>query len=109
MHAVAYRQAQAMWHDSHAVIRNSMALSRAARHALHGAPERSSRHWWVTAASVATAAGIVLAVFLSWPFVPAEPPPAPRYATLAAGRPPLYIDHRYPARDDRPGGQTERH
>src|SRR3546814_711538 len=28
MHAVAYRQAQAMWHDSHAVIRNSMALSR---------------------------------------------------------------------------------
>src|SRR3546814_6567868 len=25
MHAVAYRQAQAMWHDSHAVIRNSMA------------------------------------------------------------------------------------
>src|SRR3546814_19939416 len=40
MHAVAYRQAQAMWHDSHAVIRNSMALRRAARHALHDAPER---------------------------------------------------------------------
>src|SRR3546814_3574117 len=39
MHAVAYRQAQAMWHDSHAVIRNSMALSRAARHAL-----RSEEH-----------------------------------------------------------------
>src|SRR3546814_9318422 len=81
-----------MWHDSHAVIRNSMALSRAARHALHDAPERSSRHWWVTAASVATAAVIVLAVFLYWPFVPAEPPPGTRYATLAGEQRTIELD-----------------
>src|SRR3546814_16829407 len=69
-----------------------MALSRAARHALHDAPERSSRHWWVTAASVATAAVIVLAVFLYWPFVPAEPPPGTRYATLAGEQRTIELD-----------------
>src|SRR3546814_21018083 len=55
MHAVAYRQAQAQWHDSHAVIRNSIALRRAARHDWHDAPERSVTHWGVNAAYRVTA------------------------------------------------------
>src|SRR3546814_16850400 len=92
MHAVAYRQAQAMWHDSHAVIRNSMALSRAARHAFHDAPERSSRHSWVTAASVATATVLVLRVFLSWHLLPRETPRGTHYAPRPADTRTLALD-----------------
>lgn len=93
MHAIAYRQAQAMWRDSNAVIRNSMALSRAARHALHDPPERSSsRRWWLAASSFAAAAAVVLAVFLYWPSAPTEPPTGTRYATLAGEQRDVALD-----------------
>ncbi len=81
VHAVAYRQAQAMWRDSSAVIRDSMALSEAARHALHH-PERSVvRRWWLPVGAFAAAAVVALATFLYWPFAPKEPPAGTQYAT----------------------------
>jgi transmembrane sensor len=81
MHAVAYRQAQAMWRDSNASIRNSMALSDAARRALREPPERRVAHRWWLAAGAAVAAAIVIVAFLHWPFTSAEPPAGTRYAT----------------------------
>lgn len=83
LHAIAYRHAQDMWRDSSAVIRNSMALSQAARHALQDSPDRSARRWWLPAASLAAVAVIALAGFLYWPFVSEIPPVGTQYATAA--------------------------
>src|SRR3546814_1431529 len=41
---------------------------------------------------MATAAFSVLVVLLYWPFVPAEPPPGTRYATLAGERRTIELD-----------------
>lgn len=84
MHAVAYRQARAMWRDSSAVIRNSMALSEAARHALQYPEECSAmRRWWLPAASFAAAAALAFAAFVYWPLAPEQPPAGTQYATAA--------------------------
>lgn len=84
MHAVAHRQAQTMWRDSSAVIRNSMALSEAARHALQYPEERGVvRRWWLPAASFAAAAALAIAAFVYWPLSPEQPPTGTQYATAA--------------------------
>ena len=83
LHAIAYRHARDMWRDSSAVIRSSMALSQAARHALQDSRERSARRWWLPAASLATVMIIALAGFLYWPFVTDAPPVGTQYATAA--------------------------
>ena len=80
MHAVAYRQAQATWRDSNAVIRNSMALGDAARRALREPPERSVAHrWWLAAGA-------------HWPFMSAQPPAGTRYATTVGEQRDVTLD-----------------
>lgn len=82
MHAVAYRQAQVMWRDSNSIIRNSMALSDAAKRALREPPERRVAHrWWLAVGALAVAV-VVIVAFLHWPFVSTEPPAGTRYATV---------------------------
>ncbi|TWT20308.1 FecR family protein [Luteimonas marina] len=80
--ALAYHRAKAIWRDSNAVIRSSMALSEAARHALQYPPKPSGlRRWWLPAASLAAIGAA--AVFLFVPFAPQEPPAGTQYATAA--------------------------
>lgn len=84
LRAVAYRQARTMWRDSSAVIRDSLALSEAARQALRHSPERRApRRWLWPAASLATAAAVAVAAVLYWPKPPPAPPVGTRYATAA--------------------------
>ncbi len=79
-HAAAYHQAEAMWQDSGALIRSSMALSRVARNAMKAPPEprRFARAWWPAAALAASLAIAVAVPYLAW--WPA-PPPQVSYAT----------------------------
>jgi transmembrane sensor len=87
VHAVAYRHAEGMWHESSAVIRDSLVLNEAARRALWSSPERSAaRRWWRPAAAFAAAAAIALVAFVYWSFTPAEAPAGTHYATVAGER-----------------------
>ena len=82
LNALAYHRAEEMWRDSSAVIRHSMALSEAAKHALHFSPKPGApRRWWLPAAALAAAAAVV--VLLVVPFTAQEPPAGMQYATAA--------------------------
>jgi transmembrane sensor len=87
VHAVAYRHAEDMWHESSVIIRDSLALSEAARRALLNPPERSAaRRWWLPAAAFAAMAAIALVAFVYWPLTPAEAPTGTHYATVTGER-----------------------
>jgi len=85
LHAVAYRQAETLWRDSKAVIRDSLALSEVARQALQRSPERrAARHWrWPAVSLAVAAAAAVVAVLLYWSQPPQAAPVGTRYATAA--------------------------
>lgn len=83
VHAVAYRYADNMWRESCAVIRNSLALSDAAKRALRSPPERRSPwRWWLPAASFAMLAFMAIAIYRYW-LPGALLPLGTSYATLA--------------------------
>lgn len=85
LHATAYRKAEAVWRDSGVVIRDSLALSEAARQALRQPPERAAPRlrWSLAPALAVTMAAAAVAVLLPWPSPQSTPPVGTRYATAA--------------------------
>ncbi|WP_187471083.1 FecR family protein [Luteimonas viscosa] len=84
LHAVAFRQAEAMWRDSRAVIRDGLVLGHAADLARWGPDIRAARYGGRRAAWLAIAAALtamVVAMIIYDPLSPKAPPPGTRYAT----------------------------